>query len=338
MKAITIRGGNNDSTIRIGESIHNLARFLPPGRNVIITDTNVAQLYGDIFPNGDIIEIGTGEAVKTLDTLKMIYQRLIDFGADRESFIIGIGGGIVCDITGFAASTFMRGISFGFAATTLLAQVDASVGGKNGVNFEGYKNMVGVFNQPAFVLCDPAVLKTLPGREVLCGMAEIIKHAAIADSGMFAYLENNIEAALRLEPTAISRLVNDSVIIKSSIVNRDETEKGERKKLNFGHTFGHAIEKLTGRPHGEAVAMGMVLAARLSVQKGILTAEQATRLTKLIERSGLPSRTDLDPAFLADALRKDKKRQGEGVHFVLLKEIGEAVVEKLPFHELEKLT
>ena len=167
-----------------------------------------------------------------------------DCEADRASFIVGIGGGIVCDVTGYAASTYLRGLKFGFVASTLLAQVDAAVGGKNGVNWEGYKNMIGVFNQPDFVICDPLLLRTLPRREVLSGMAEVVKHALIADAGLFSYLEENGSGVLDLRPEVMERLVCDSVRIKSSIVNRDEREKGERRLLNFGHTFGHALEKV----------------------------------------------------------------------------------------------
>jgi len=337
MKTIKIQGGKSISSIAIGESFHNLAAYLPPGRPFIVTDSNVARLYRQDFPDGDVIEIKTGESIKTLETLKVIYQKLIDLGAHRSSFLLGIGGGIVCDITGFVASTFMRGIRFGFVSTTLLSQVDASVGGKNGVNFEGYKNMVGTFNQPEFVICDPTVLQTLPPNEVLCGLAEIIKHAAIADETMFEYLDANREKALRLDQGVITRLVHDSVVIKSDIVNRDETEKGERRKLNFGHTFGHAIEKLTGLPHGEAVAIGMVLAADISAEKGLLTQDQAHRLKQLIQQYGLPFKIEVEPVKLLNTLKQDKKRQGDGVHFVLLAGIGRAVVQKLSFEELRKV-
>ena len=218
--------------------------------------------------------------------------------------VVGIGGGIVCDICGFVASTFLRGVRFGFVATTLLAQVDASVGGKNGVNFGGYKNMVGTFNQPEFVLCDLDLLRSLPEEQLQCGFAEIVKHAAIADAGMFEALEKDAERALALDPMVIEGLVYDSLVIKSTIVNQDEKETGERRKLNFGHTFGHAIEKVTGVPHGQAVSAGMVLAAGLSHQRGLITASEKDRLCALLEQLNLPTGMtfDQDAVLLADDL------------------------------------
>ena len=262
MKVLEIHGSGGDSTILIGEGLKNLREHLPVGKVVVITDANVRAIYQKDFPDCDVIEIGTGEKIKTLETVQGIYQNLLAHEADRSTFIVGIGGGIVCDVTGFVASTYMRGLRFGFVPSTLLSQVDASVGGKNGVNFGGYKNIVGVFNQPEFVICDHSLLRTLPKNELLCGFAEIVKHAVIGDAGLFSYLEAHHEKALRLDDEVITKLVYDSVVLKASIVNRDEKEEGERMKLNFGHTFGHAIEKISGLPHGEAVSIGMVFLAR----------------------------------------------------------------------------
>jgi len=335
MKISDIKGDTGYSTIRIGESIGNLREYVPVENAVIITDSNVRRHYQIDFPTYDIIEIGTGEEVKTLDTVRDIYKGLLELEADRSFFIVGIGGGIVCDIAGFVASTYLRGLRFGFVSSTLLSQVDASVGGKNGVNFDGYKNMVGVFNQPEFVICDMNLLKTLPEREVLCGLAEIVKHGAIADAGLFSYLEDNHKEALALDNTVIERLVYDSVVIKSAIVNRDEKEKGERRKLNFGHTFGHAIEKDTGVPHGEAVSMGMLVAARLSEKRGTLPAEDVEKIERLLKKLKLPTRLPFDREKVLDALRKDKKRKGDNIEFVLLHNIGKAVIEKIAIKELE---
>jgi 3-dehydroquinate synthase len=194
--------------------------------------------------------------------------------------------------------------------------------------------MVGVFNQPDFVLCDPEVLTTLSEGDRGCGLAEIVKHGAIADADLFAYLEENLEAVLALEPPAVHRMVYDSVVIKSTIVNRDEKEAGERRKLNFGHTFGHAVEKVRKLPHGEAVSMGMMVAAALSVKKGYLAETEAARLETLLNRLGLPTSLDVDREKALDALRRDKKREGDAIHFVLLKRIGEAVVERIGLAEL----
>ncbi|MBA3037475.1 MAG: 3-dehydroquinate synthase, partial [Desulfobacterium sp.] len=277
-----------------------------------------------------------GETVKTLDTAAYIYQNLLDMNAQRSTVLVGIGGGIVCDITGFVASTYLRGISFGFVSSTLLSQVDASVGGKNGVNFKGYKNMVGVFNQPAFVICDMNLLKTLPEKDLLCGFAEIVKHAAIEDAALFEYLENNYKKALSLDYNVIERLVYDSVVIKSSVVNRDEKEKGERRKLNFGHTLGHAIEKTTGIPHGEAVSLGMVFAASLSVKRGLLSSGEEKQISALLKNLKLPTTVDIDRKKVIEALNKDKKREGDGIHFVLLDGIGKAVIEEISISELHR--
>lgn len=331
-----IQGRNSSSDILIGEQLKNIHNHLPKGKSIIITDENVLRLYGNQFPKGEIISIGLGEKIKTLETVRDIYERLIQLSADRSTFLLGIGGGIVCDISGFAASTFMRGVSFGFVATTLLAQVDASVGGKNGVNLHGYKNMIGVFNQPDFVICDPDLLHTLPEREIRCGLAEIIKHAAIADPELFALLECQSGKALALDREIIMRLVFDSVVVKSKVVNQDETEKGRRRILNFGHTFGHAVEKIMGLPHGEAIAFGMTVAAAISVQKELLSAPTAQRLNRLIKAYHLPTRLSMDHGQILAAMQKDKKRTGETIHFVLLEDIGRAVVHPVTGLELEK--
>jgi 3-dehydroquinate synthase len=332
-----IHGSTADSKILIGESLQNLQNYIASERVAIITDSNVRRLYGKNFPPYEIIEIGTGEKIKNLETVKTIYGKLLDLAMDRSSFIVGIGGGVVCDITGFAASTYLRGVRFGFVSSTLLSQVDASVGGKNGVNFEGYKNMVGVFNQPEFVICELKLLKTLPEKEVLCGLAEVVKHAAIGDRDLFSYLEENDKEVLQLDEEVVEKAVYDSVLIKSGIVNRDEKEKGERRKLNFGHTLGHALEKTTGAPHGEAVSVGMVAASTLSEKKGYLSKKEKERIEALLKRFQLPTRVQIDGKKLLDAVRKDKKREGEGIHFVLLQGIGKAVVEKISVKELETL-
>jgi 3-dehydroquinate synthase len=337
MKSLMIHGSTGDSIILIGESLQNLQKYIASERVVVITDSNVRRLYGKDFPPYEIIEIGMGEKIKNLDTVKAIYGKLLELETDRSSFIVGIGGGVVCDIAGFAASTYLRGVRFGFVSSTLLSQVDASVGGKNGVNFEGYKNMVGVFNQPEFVICDMNLLKTLPQKEVLCGLAEVVKHAAIGDSNLFSYLEENEKKVLQLDEEVVEKAVYDSVLIKSGIVNRDEREKGERRKLNFGHTLGHALEKTAGAPHGEAVSVGMVAASVLSEKKGYLSTEEKGRIEALLKKFQLPTRVRFDGKRLLDAVKKDKKREGEEINFVLLQGIGKAVVEKISVEELKTL-
>lgn len=337
MKTLQISGQTGHSTIFVGESIENAVKHLPDTRVVIITDENVRRIYSDRFPEGEIITIGTGESIKTLDTIGSIYERLVELQADRSVFLLGIGGGIVCDITGFAASTYMRGVRFGYVATTLLAQVDASVGGKTGVNFKGYKNMVGVFSQPEFVICDPRVLSTLPESELASGFAEIVKHAAIADAGYFERLERSRGEAIALEPETLEWIIHESVSIKSAVVNRDEREKGERRKLNFGHTLGHALEKTAKLRHGEAVSVGMTAAARLSAERGLIRTAEVERLENLLTGLNLPTAMEMDIPAVIDALSRDKKREGDTVHFVLLSGIGNAVVEPIPLGILERV-
>ena len=336
MHSITIQGSSRESTILVGETCRNVKKYLPPSQVVIITDNNVYDCYHDVFPDGNVIRIDTGEGIKNIDTVNHIIDELVEIEADRSIFILGIGGGILCDIVGFVASIYMRGVSFGFISTTLLSQVDASVGGKNGINFKGYKNIVGVFNQPDFVICDPEMLKTLPEDELLNGCAEIIKHGAIADKELFKYLEQNYEGIFALDREVLEKVVYDSIVIKSNVVNRDEKEKGERRKLNFGHTIGHAIEKVTGTSHGKAVSLGMVAASNLSESRGLLSSNEKERIIQLLKNMKLPVEIQTDKEKVLDAMKRDKKREGESIHFVLLDGIGKAVIEEITIKELEE--
>ena len=338
MKTFKIKGATGESTLLIGEKLQHLTRYVPTDNAVIITDTNVWNAYQNHFPPWSVIKIGTGETEKTLDTAKYIYSELLSQEVDRTFFIVGIGGGVVCDVVGFVASTYMRGLRFGFVATTLLSQVDASVGGKNGVNFDGYKNIVGVFNQPEFVICDMDLLKSLPEKEIFNGFGEIVKHAVIADVDLFTYIEDHYEQALKLDNAVIEKLVHDSIVIKSSIVNQDEKETGIRRKLNFGHTFGHAFEKITGITHGEAVSAGMMIAISLSEKRGLIEKADVIRIENLLKKLKLPTSVSVSSHKLIDAIKKDKKRSGDEIHFVMLKGIGRSIVERIFMHELEKDT
>lgn len=337
MHSIQIKTETAKSNVIIGDRIANLAKYLPEQKIVVVTDANIRKHYGEYLKSFPVIEIGLGEKNKTLDTLNVIFKGLIDHEADRSTFLLGIGGGIVCDIAGFAASIYMRGIPFGFVSTTLLSQVDASVGGKNGVNFEGYKNMVGVFNQPRFVLCDPEMLKTLPRNEFVSGFAEIVKAGAIKSLPLFEYLEKNASKALALDHEVLTHIIYQSVRIKADVVIADEKEKGERRKLNFGHTFAHSFEKHIGMLHGEAVSIGMALAARLSVRLGLLPQTDANRLIALLQALKLPVDAKLEAVKLFEGMKKDKKREGNFIHMILLNEIGNAVVRPVELNELEGL-
>ncbi len=336
MKMKKLAGRKSSSCIYLGESISNLDHYLPAGKNIIITDRNVSKLYSSSFPDAEIIEIEPGENSKTLRTIEHIYERFLDAEIDRNSSVIGIGGGIVCDIAGFAASTYMRGFGFAFVPTTLLAQVDASIGGKNGVNFRGYKNIIGTINQPDLVLVDHRFLETLPLKEVKNGLAEVIKIAAIGDKDLFRYLEDNKDKVMELETNAIRRIISETVEIKLRIVSKDEYESGERRKLNFGHTFGHAIEKNSSYNHGEAVSIGMVIAVDMSGARGMLTEDDAERVKKLIKDYGLPHSLDVDMGPMIEAVRKDKKRAGADIKFVFLNGIGNAKIVDIPLSDFQK--
>jgi 3-dehydroquinate synthase len=326
---------NKDSTILFKCPFKEISKFVHSRSTFLITDENVNRLYGNSFPPFcEKIVIGSGERVKTLQTVEIIYEKLLTGEADRSSFIIAVGGGVVCDIAGYAASTYMRGVDFALVPTTLLAQVDAAVGGKNGVNFRGYKNIVGVFNQPAFVLIDSSFLLTLSEKEISSGFVEVIKCAAIAEAELFSFLEKHSRQALRLERQVVEPIKRDAIKIKISIVERDEKERGERKKLNFGHSFAHALEKNCGLSHGEAVSVGMVLAAELSVRKKLLNSTDFDRLRSLLIKYRVPVSLPFGRKAVFEAIRKDKKKKGETIDFVLLKSIGEASIENIEFDEL----
>ena len=330
-----IKGRQGSSVIHVGARLADLADYLPDRPLVIITDENIQTLYAHAFPEAPVICIGTGEQIKTLATVEFILNQLMSLGCDRSAFILGIGGGIVCDITGFVASIFMRGVDFGFVSTSLLSQVDASVGGKNGVNVSAFKNMAGVFNQPRFVICDPTMLSTLPRPEISNGLAEIVKHALIADADMLTVIEKNQDKALTLDPDIIFHLVTRSVAIKARVVQADEKESGVRRTLNFGHTLGHAIEKLDpSGGHGRAVSRGMVAAARFSCDRGRLRTQDTERIIRLLQGLKLPTDLNLKAEKISAAVGLDKKKQGDSVFFVFLDVLGSARVEKIPFKEL----
>ncbi len=339
METFIIQTPHNTSKILLGEQLARLSRYLPETKTVIITDGHVHDLYKDQFPQTTgVITIGHGEKIKTLDTLNYIFTKFVELELDRSSFVIGIGGGIVCDITGFAASIYLRGIDFGFVSSTLLSQVDASIGGKNGVNFMGYKNMIGVFNQPKWVICDLKMLKTLPEKEFIAAFAEIIKHACIRDASMFEYLEQNTPGALQRDIDVLHELVSNSLTIKSEVVQKDEKEKGLRRILNFGHTIGHAIEKNNpGVIHGYAISTGMVVAARISEKMGLLTTAESERITKLIAAYKLPTEIQISKNLLLEGIRKDKKRENDTINFVLLDGIGSTIIKPIEISQLKEI-
>jgi 3-dehydroquinate synthase len=324
------------STVHIGVSPREWISKQNWQKHIFITDKNLHRLYKDFFNEASTIVIESGEKTKNLRTIEQIYHRLLELDADRTTVISGFGGGMICDITGFVASTYMRGLQFNLIPTSLLAQVDASIGGKNGVNLSEYKNIIGTFSQPKHIFLDFDLLKSLSKKEIASGLTEIIKHALIADSALFSYIEKKSAELLYLEPNIIEMPVLESIKIKSEIVKSDAREGGERRKLNFGHTFGHAFEKIYGLTHGEAVSMGMIIANKISVSMGLLTKHDENRIIALLKQLKLPTNLHLHKPKLIDAIKKDKKREGDLVHFVILSGIGKSKIVKLSYKNLEE--
>lgn len=335
MNGITINLNNHDSAIYTGIKWREAGRFLPVSGVVIVTDDNVKQIYGNLFPPFPVFSIEPGEGSKSISTIEHLASKLLDAGIDRSGFILGIGGGVVCDITGFLASVYMRGVKFGFVSTTLLSQVDASVGGKNAVNAAGAKNILGCFRQPEFVICDPEMLKTLPEDEYLSGLPELIKMGLIMDYNLFAKIENNCADILERDTSLLEYLVSVSLGLKASVVMEDEQElTGRRMILNFGHTFGHVIESAARLKHGFAVAAGMIIAAEISVSAGLLRKDDCTRIKALLRKLSLVPSYNLSEKIFETMLLKDKKKQGENINFVLLESLGKAVVMKIRLRDI----
>ena len=308
------------------------------GRVGVVTNETVAPLYGgavmaslsDAGFNPVLIEVPDGEEYKSLAWASHLYDRLLAMRFDRKCALTALGGGVVGDLTGFVAATYMRGIPFVQVPTTLLAQVDSSVGGKTGVNHPKGKNMIGAFYQPRYVCSDVATLSTLPDAEFLSGMAEVVKYGVIHDEALFSMLEKGRDDILRKDTRMLARMIRRSCEIKAEVVGKDELEGGLRAILNYGHTVGHAIEALTnytGFRHGEAVSIGMVAAARLAHRSGLCGRDVEARVEALLISLGLPVRfPGLAPGAVLDAISLDKKSEGGKVRFVLPKRIGEVVI------------
>ncbi len=340
--------------ICIGTSLLDDARIfagLPKASvAVIVSNTTVAPLYAarlqaalqGSYKTIHTIVLPDGEAYKTWETLNLIFDALLGHSCDRKTTLFALGGGVVGDMTGFAAASYMRGVPFVQVPTTLLAQVDSSVGGKTGINHPLGKNMVGAFYQPQLVLCDLSTLTTLPARELSAGLAEVIKYGPIADMAFFDWIEANMDALLARDPAALAYAVKRSCEIKAWVVGQDEREAGLRAILNFGHTFGHAIEAGLGYGqwlHGEAVGCGMVMAAHLSQRLGLVDLPFVIRLTALIKKAGLPTvapklgssdgTTDNAGRYL-ELMRVDKKAEAGEIKFILIEQPGQTIVRSAP--------
>ena len=347
--------GTRSYDIHIEEGCHRwlgtlLARLPDPVSSVtIISNREIERLYGNTlresaegagYPVHTLL-IPAGERYKSLNTANRLYGDLIQRRIDRKGLIVALGGGVIGDLAGFVASTYERGIRFAQAPTSLLAQVDSSVGGKVGVNHPLGKNMIGAFLQPQFVLIDPGALTTLPPRELFSGLAEVVKTAIIWDAEFFRYLEEHVDAILRQEPIMLKHIVRRSCQVKAHVVQEDELELGLRTILNFGHTTAHAVETYTSYArytHGEAVAIGMVVAARLAHALGMMHAESVHRIIRLLERYQLPTHLPkADPGILMSLMDADKKAVSGKVRFVLPTEIGRVeIVNEIPRETLRR--
>jgi len=340
VKTLKVELGSRSYPILIGEGLlgdPELLRQHVPARDVlVVSNTTVAPLYLDTLSAGlrprRIIEtvLPDGESHKTLTNVARILDVLVANRFARDCTVVALGGGVVGDMAGFAAACYQRGVSFVQMPTTLLSQVDSSVGGKTGVNHPGGKNLIGAFHQPIAVLADTRTLGTLPPRELRAGLAEVIKYGLICDAAFFDWLEEHMEELLAGDPAALAHVIYRSCQIKAEIVGRDEREQGDRALLNLGHTFGHAIESATGYTqwlHGEAIGAGLLMAAAMSAGCGLLSAEDVSRVKNLVARTGLPTRIDsVSPQSALEHMRIDKKVQGGRIRLILLRKIGDAFI------------
>lgn len=306
------------------------------GKYAIITDSKVKKLYGNTLLkflkknglNSDIFSFSEGEKSKNLQTVENLANTMIEKKFDRKDAIIALGGGVVGDLAGFLASIYMRGIPYIQVPTTLMAMVDSSVGGKTGVDLKTGKNLIGTFTQPKAVFIDSKYLASLPIKQIRCGLAEVIKYGVIKDVGLFKFIEQHLDKILKLEEKTLNQIIKRSVEIKAEVVQKDEKESGYRMILNYGHTFGHALEKRSGYKllHGYAISIGMVLANEMAVAKKLLPKTIAERIKKLFKRAGLPTST-MKKLTLKD-LQSDKKRQGAYINLILPKKIGQVIIHK----------
>jgi 3-dehydroquinate synthase len=316
-------------------SFDHLQKIVDKEKVVLITDEHVFSAHQKKFKGWNTIVLKPGEAYKVQQTVDMIIDQLIEMGADRKTILVGVGGGVITDITGYVAGIFMRGIDVGYVPTSLLAMVDAAIGGKNGIDVGVYKNMVGLIRQPSFLLYDYSFLKTLPVAEWQNGFAEIIKHACIKDAAMFKELQQHRLSDYQKDLSLLKKLIERNVMLKTKVVLSDEREQGERKLLNFGHTLGHAIENMYELSHGQAISIGMTYATIISQQlKGF---KDTDSVVDLLANYGLPTFAGFDAKKAFKVLQKDKKKNDVSIHYILLEKTGKAVVQPLLFIQLKEI-
>ncbi len=335
MKRIQYKFSNTSTVFYFDASFAQLKKLADKKNAIIITDEHVYNAHPLKFKGWNCIVLKPGEEFKIQATVDAVIDQLIEMEADRKTTLIGVGGGVVTDITGYVASVYMRGLSFGFVPASLLAMVDASIGGKNGIDVGVYKNMIGVIRQPSFLLYDVSLLSSLPDIEWRNGFAEIIKHACIKDAAMFSLLGKNDLKAFQSNKKLIASLVERNAKIKIKVVQNDEFEKGERRLLNYGHTLGHALENQYELSHGQAVSIGMTYASHISAQ--LLGFKEADRVVQLIQQYGLPTYARFDNKKVFQVLKMDKKRVKRDINFILLEKIGKGIIQSIPLNKLEKI-
>ena len=326
---ISFPTGNTEYLLHASYS--QLLQVAPVAHSIIITDNNIHRLYGHLFSDYRVLIIEAGESSKTWETIQVLAEKLTQFEAHKKTKLVGIGGGMITDIVGFLASVYMRGVSFAFVPTSLLGMIDAAIGGKNGINIGVYKNMLGTIQQPEFILFDTSFLETLPIAEWSNGFAEIIKYACIKDPNIFQQLSDANLNSYKIRPDKLNTLIAQCVQHKNEIVLADEQEKHLRKTLNFGHTAGHAFETLYHLHHGQAVALGMIVALIASEQQLQLSTDIRNQLVQVLHQFGLPTHLRFDVDKVVQTLKRDKKRQNETIDFILLSSIGSACIHPLSF-------
>ena len=342
MQTISLSLGNRSYPIWIESGIHQRLNELLKSMNtnqkwVIITHPTLKSLFGKIILNNlkksgfdiDMIEIPEGEKSKCLNQINIIFSKLLSMECDRSTMLIALGGGVIGDITGFVASTFMRGISYIQLPTTLLAMVDSSIGGKTGINLDQGKNLVGTIWQPKVVITDPNCLSSLPKRELTSALGEIMKYGFILDKSLLKYINKNIDPLLNLDIKIVSEIISRCSKLKADLVSQDENDGNIRSILNFGHTIGHALEKYFGYNilrHGEAISYGMVVAGKLSVKKSMLQCKEYRLLERSIKNLSLPKLPNFDPDEIWHIMKMDKKIKNKKINFILIKEIGQTII------------
>lgn len=335
MKKLNIKFTSSSTELLLASGISHLKKLTDPRETVLITDEHVYSAHAKRFRGWNTIVIKPGEEFKVQSTVDSLVEQLIEMEAGRKTTLVGVGGGVITDLTGYVASVYMRGLRFGFIPTSILGLVDASIGGKNGIDVGAYKNMVGTIRQPAFILHDLVFLNSLPQQEWENGFAEVIKHACIKDAAMFAGLETKTLKQYQSSKNSISELLRRNALIKTRVVQQDEFEHGDRRLLNFGHTLGHALETQYELLHGQAISIGMTYACHISEQ--LCGFKQTERVVSLLSKYNLPTYAEFDRRKVFEVLKMDKKRERKEMNYVLLERIGKGVVRSISLNQLEKI-